>query len=129
MNKNDIKFGLEKENQYLEILKKTFDMNLEKIEFKYSIFDFCSKDTYVELKSRNIAKDKYSDTMIGFNKLKRASKVSLPVYFVICFTDGLYYWKYKEGEFEVRDGGRIDRGRPEIKKYAYIKTDNLIKIE
>jgi hypothetical protein len=129
MYKNDINFGDEKEKELLEIIKRNLDNDLQKIEYRYSVFDFSSNNSFVELKSRRGELNKYPDTMIGLNKIKKASRTSLPVYFVFYFTDGLYYWKYKEGEYEIRDGGRVDRGRPEIKKYCFIKNDNLIKIE
>ena len=34
--------------------------------------------------------------MIGYKKIKKASKLNEDVYFVLCFTDGLYYYKYDE---------------------------------
>jgi len=125
MLNNNINFGSEKEIECFEIIKRNLDPDLKKIEYRYSVFDFSSKQTYVELKSRRFEKNKYPDTMVGMNKIEKAKRTSLSVYFVFCFTDGVYYWKFKEGEFEVRDGGR----EPYIRKYGFIKTDNLIKIE
>jgi hypothetical protein len=54
----------------------------------------------------------------------------LNVYFVFRFTDGLYYWKYDpKHPLKVQQGGRTDRGRKEIKSYAFIEVDILSKLE
>jgi hypothetical protein len=67
--------------------------------------------------------------MVGANKLKAAAKSIDDVYFCFQFTDGLYYWKYSDDvDIVMAMGGRCDRGREEIKPYAYIPIEKLIKI-
>ena len=47
------------------------------------------------------------------------------------FTDGLYYIKYDPElfkTFDVRTGGRNDRGQYEYKPYLYIPTKHLTLI-
>jgi hypothetical protein len=43
--------------------------------------------------------------------------------------DTIGYYELKENDFEVKDGGRQDRGKKEIKKYVYIPINELITIE
>jgi hypothetical protein len=131
--KEDLEFGLEKENETLDLIRTIFDKSLKKVKDKYFCFDFSCENCYVELKSRRSMHDKYTSTMIGKNKLDYASHTKRPVYFVFAFDDGAYYWKYNEedmknGNVEIRKGGRTDRDKNEIKDYGYIKTEILIKI-
>ena len=129
----DIKFGLDLEFEHYELLKNKFDKSLEKNTYKYALFDYIGDKCFIELKSRRNEHNKYKDTMIGCNKLLFARNCAKEVYFVFCFTDGLYFWKYNEGDMktgnvEFRTGGRNDRGKEEYKDYAFIKTNILEKI-
>ena len=125
----DLKFGLNKEMQLLPILKEYLkDETIYKLE-NSNVFDFKGDNKFIELKSRNNNYDKYPTTMIGINKVLRASSLNENVYFFFWFIDGLYYWLYdKDYEFEIKHGGRFDRGRPELNDYAYIPIDMLIKV-
>jgi len=128
----DRQFGHSKEDSEMEILKKTFGQDLQKTSH-YHYFDYQCPNCFVELKSRRNTKDRYPDTMVGKNKIDRASQSERPVFFCFSFTDGLYYWKYNKedisnGNVEFRTGGRNDRGRPEYSDYAYIKTGILNRI-
>ena len=125
----DLKFGLNKEMQLLPILKEYLkDETIYKLE-NTNVFDFKGDNKFIELKSRNNNYDKYPTTMIGINKILRASSLNENVYFFFWFIDGLYYWLYdKDYEFEIKRGGRFDRGRPELNDYAYIPIDMLIKV-
>ena len=68
--------------------------------------------------------------MVGLNKIQKASTLTEYVYFFFCFEDGLYYWLYdKDYELEIKQAGRWDRGEPEIKAYAFIPIELLIKID
>ena len=121
----DYNFGLKKEVEILEILKKYFN---DDTIIKLNVFDF-KGISYYELKSRNNEYNKYSSTMIGNNKIIKASQLDDDVYFLFSFTDGLYYWKYdKNYKLEIKKGGRIDRGIAEINDYAFIPIEILIKI-
>jgi len=128
----DLKFGLQKEDENLTLIRTAIDSNLQKTSNNFFVIDFSSKDCYIELKSRRCQKDTYPDTMIGLNKVEFAKKSEKPTYFCFSFTDGLYYWKYDEEEakeaVEYRSGGRWDRGKDETKPYAYIKCSFLKKI-
>ena len=68
--------------------------------------------------------------MIGYTKILHAQKQNKDVYFIFQFTDGNYYYKYDVKEtFEIKKGGRYDRGRPENNLYYYIPSNVLTKIE
>ena len=125
----DLKFGLNKEMQLLPILKEYLkDETIYKLE-NTNVFDFKGDNKVIELKSRNNNYDKYSTTMIGINKILRASSLNENVYFFFCFNDGLYFWLYdKDYEFEIKRGGRYDRGKIEVKEYCYIPIEMLIKV-
>jgi hypothetical protein len=43
----------------------------------------------------------------------------------------VFYWEYKTDDLDditIKSGGRWDRGKPEIKDYAYIPVKKLISI-
>ena len=126
----DLEFGRIKENELLPVLKNYFnDDSIQKLN-KYNTFDFKGENKFIELKSRNNELNKYPTTMIGFNKINKASLILEDVYFCFCFTNGLYYYKYnKEDNFEIRKGGRYDRIKTgEINDYYYIPINLLQKI-
>jgi hypothetical protein len=129
---SDYKFGTSKEFELLPIIKTYFnDDNIVQSTNKYSSYDFKSLSKRFELKSRNNEKDKYSTTMIGLNKITKCDKFEGDYYFLFCFTDGLFYIKYDKDifeHFEVKTGGRYDRGRVEQNQYIYIPVDYLTKI-
>ena len=127
---SDFDFGKKSEEELYSLIKDTFDPNLKPSADKYALFDFESPNTSVELKTRRCASNTYPDTMIGLNKIEYANKNSdKTIIFCFRFTDGLYYFKHQEEyDYNVKYGGRYDRGRKEVKKYCYIKRENLTKV-
>jgi len=123
----DRKYGFEKEKEFYETLKKYF--NEENLNFtnKNNSFDFESENILIELKSRRCYSHTYPDTMIGYNKIKKASQISnKKVVFVFNFLDGLFYWIYnKETDLKIKKAGRIDRGLYEKNDYCFIPIKNL----
>ena len=128
--KSDLIFGMEMEDKVLNLLKEKVNKNITQT-LNYHSFDyFCSEsNTYYELKSRRVKHNQYPDTMVGYNKLKWAKEHSENKYvFLFQFTDGLYYHNWNpDKEYDIRTGGRCDRGRPEISDYFYIKKYDLAK--
>ena len=120
----DYKKGIENENKVLEYLNLT--NKFEKCK-KNCPFDFYDNETYIELKSRNNEYNKYSSTMVGYNKIKIAEddETKTKYKFLFLFTDGLYEWEFEKDNYLIKDGGRWDRGKNEIKKYCYINIENL----
>jgi hypothetical protein len=127
---DDYQFGTTSEEQTLSTIL-TLDPTLHRNQDKYSPFDYnnAGNTTFVELKTRNNAKNKYPTTMIPLSKVKIAEKnPSKTYYFAFKFTDGLYYIQYDKNlfdTFEVKEGGRWDRGRPELNQYLYIPVNKL----
>ena len=126
---NDLDFGRNKEISEIVKIRKRFSQSLKPTN-SFFVYDYVSKDCYVELKSRRNYLNTYSTTMVGKNKTDYAESSDRPVYFVFSFFDGLYYWKYNKEDlhngnviFDI--GGRCDRGKNEYKEYAYIKTNIL----
>ena len=137
MNKkiNDIQFGLNKEDEYFNILKDCFDETLEKTNNKFNLFDYIGKDCYIELKSRRNTHNKYADTMVGYNKIEFAiaENNSKKTVFCFAFTDGLFYYKFDKldlinKKLRIDIGGRNDRGKEEYKQYCYIPIELLKKV-
>ena len=127
--KNDYNFGLQAEDSVMSRMSAHFNTELTKTE-QYSPFDFKDSKMCIELKTRRNAKDKYPTTMVGANKVKIAQNdTSGKRYlFAFNFTDGLYYVEYDRelfSGFETKQGGRFDRGRPELNEYCYIPVSCL----
>lgn len=124
----DYTFGTTSEVNTLSAIQ-SFDSTIQRNTNRYALFDYSGNNVNVELKTRNNAKDKYPTTMIGYNKVKIAEQnPNLTYYFAFKYTDGLYYIKYNKelfDTFEVKEGGRWDRGRPELNQYCYIPVDKL----
>jgi len=124
--KKDLALGLSNE----VLLKKDIEKVTGPLKHtpQYHVFDYYNNTCYVELKTRNCDLKKYDTTMIGMNKINKCNKCN-NYYFFFKFNDGLYYWKYdfkKIVDFDIRIGGRYDRGRPELNKYLYIPTNLLV---
>lgn len=128
----DIKFGSNQEKSLLPVINSYLGLNLKKLK-RYDVFDFEDENTLVELKSRRTPKAQYPTTIVGKNKLDYAEKSGKVVYFIFSFSDGLFYWKYDKSligdKVKFAKGGRYDRGRVEVKEYAYIPVDILTEIE
>lgn len=129
MKNNDFIFGSECENFYLDFFKKSFGHDLKKTP-PYHIFDYETENIFIEIKSRKKKYNSFNTTMIGYNKILAAQKTHKEVFFYFNFLDGLYFIKYEKNifsDFEIKKGGRWDRGFDEITDYVYIPIDLLIK--
>ena len=129
----DIKMGIELENKLLSFLKKK-DKNWFKTKDIYNVVDFVNEDKKIiaELKSRKYICSHCEDWMIGVNKIQRAKLLyarGYKVIFYFAFYDGIWEWEYNPNNLRVdttiRDGGRVDRMKNEIKKYYYIPNEKM----
>ena len=129
MFKKDYTFGIKKEVELLPKIKLFFnDETITQLD-RLNVFDYKGDNKYIELKSRNNNYSKYPTTMIGYNKIKKALELNEDVYFIFSFTDGIYYYKFdRDKELEIKQGGRRDRGKNEIKDYYFIPIEILQKI-
>lgn len=120
----DLNQGLKMEDALHPIFENKFG-KLNKTN-KYDVFDFINEKYVIELKTRNVKYGQYPSLMFGKNKLDAAKLIKdKEIYFFFKLTDGLYYWKYKEGEYKIAKGGRKDRGRSEIKDCIFIDNEYL----
>jgi hypothetical protein len=124
----DLSFGEKNEIKFKKFIQEKENIKVNKFRDKYSELDFRCDKRLMELKSRKNSYNRYWDTMCGYNKIIKARKkiakgYSVEIYFL--FTDGLYKWDFKENDFDVRKGGRNDRGEWEEKDYAYIPITSL----
>ena len=130
----DLTYGDKKENALLRQLNDYFKIKLKKTK-PFDRFDFIDEENkiLIELKSRRVFKNNYYDTMVGFNKIQEGLikiKQGYKIYFVFSFKDVICYHELKNDIKEkwIRNGGRKDRGKEEIKQYYYIPTHLLINI-
>lgn len=123
----DYRYGIKKECETLKVLQNKFGADLKKTMGQWSRFDFINHKTLIELKSRRCSVNTYPDTMVGVNKLEYAKKnPDKQIIFCFNFDEGLYYHEYSaDKEYSIREGGRNDRGKAEIKSYFFINTDDL----
>ena len=117
----------------LPFLQKHFnDPALANTESTYSKFDFISDARCIELKTRNVTKDKFPDLMINKNKIDDARRNchQRDYIFVYRFSDdSVWYWKFDPSvELDVRVAGRMDRGYDERREFYFIPTSLLENI-
>ena len=133
--KKDYALGMDAEDKLLQVFCDKFG-EVERTTKKSTPYDYLGDNVYIELKTRRNTKNQFYTTMIGKNKLDWASSVmnekpETKIYFAFNFTDGVYYWEYKSDDlFDItfKQGGRWDRGKAEVKEYAYIPVKKLISI-
>jgi len=131
---DDYNFGIESEKQLLTKLQTQFDSNLKLSSSNYSLFDYESNLTYVELKTRRCTKHYYRSTIVGVNKIDRALDlkrldINIKIYFVFKFIDYICYWQFDEIEmnsFLKSIKTRNDRHKRETAQYLEIPINKLI---
>ena len=124
--KNDNNFGLSNEDKLMSFLNIDNIDIYKKYDDKYSLFDLYNSEYICEVKTRRNCYNQYPTTMVGNNKLDICLENTDKKYrFYFIFTDGTYYWDFKEDEYNVFIGGRKDRGCKELKPYAFIPIDKL----
>ena len=126
-------------NKVLTLLETSFltddgsRIRLSTTNFKdeFDLIDVKSK-VVVEVKSRTNKKMTYPTTIVGYNKILKGLDYidkGYIVLFVFEFIDGIFYYPLETNHnLEIRLGGRTDRGRREIKDYAYIPINKLIEL-
>ena len=124
----DYDFGIANENNLLCTIKSYFDNDLECCADQYSVVDFTSDTTNIELKSRRIKHNKYDTAMIGKNKIDYLLNDNKRGYIVYKYIDGLYYVEINKenvNRFNLGIGGRYDRGKNEVSEIYYIPVEML----
>jgi len=131
--KSDYTFGIQSEERVLPVLEKTFNETFEKTT-KYHPLDFKGRGSWVEVKTRTFAVNKYETTMLPTSKIEFAKKCENSVYFVFVFTDGIYYILYDSEVFKGFETKVFQRTArtdhyDSAQLYTYIPTRLLTKIQ
>ena len=128
---NDLDFGLNAEDEVKEELENYFGP-LKKKKVKNDPFDYDGNNLVIELKSRRINHDKYDTLIFGKNKYDRGvlyNKERVRVFYVFNCLDGKWVWEQNKDECFFKNGGRFDRGRPEVQNLCNVPLEHLTKIE
>ncbi len=90
--------------------------------------DFRNNEIVAECKGRYCTFTHYDETFFGYNKLEFLINKKEPRKwkFYFLFTNGLYLWNYREGEYSVRD--YFHKERREYVKQVYVNIKYLEKI-
>ena len=102
--KNDLKFGMAREVEVLEICKKYFKddsiKNTKEIyNDEYCVYDYEGEDgTTYEVKSRRNKKNAYDTTLLPVHKIRKTDSKQN---FIINFTDACCYIAYDEALFKT----------------------------
>lgn len=128
----DLLLGQQGEDTTLPLFRERIDHQLARTN-TYSLMDFISPNSYVEIKTRRCNHNSFNDIMIGKNKVEFCLKSHRNCYLAWNFQDGIYYWKVNKEDVEKGDvyyamGGRCDRGKDERKEVAYVKSHLLTKL-
>ena len=130
----DLEFGNYYERKVIEWLNEN-DYSNDKLKFfknPFNVMDMCNSKNIIELKTRRINHNQYFDLMIGLNKIVEAEKnTNDDIQYTMIFLckDGLYGWTYCEGKpYDIRMGGRSDRGKDERKLCAFLPCKDLFCI-
>lgn len=115
MTENILKVGYQLgrkgENIIYYLLKSKFPKNNIKKTDRYCFYDFEieGKNILIEVKNRNISKDKYKTTIFGYDKLIKfndfnKTKGNKYIFIIIfIYKDGIYFHKYnKKYNYEIK---------------------------
>ena len=128
--KEDLIMGENGEEFTQPLLERVFG-KLVKTKNKYDTFDFMNKEYIIELKTRSCnhdAFDRNGGLMFNYSKIEKMlkSKDKRETYFAFNCLDGIYYWKYEEGNYTRSRGGRNDRNCNEYRDMANVLSKDMI---
>jgi len=124
----DLKSGNDLEKVVIKYLNDNiyFEDNLIKYENEMEQVDFRNKEIIGELKSRDCSKNRYFETMFGYNKIEhlKSLKNDYRIWkFYFLFTDGLYVWSYNEEQYDVRKFFHVEK--QQLLDYVYVHRKDL----
>ena len=130
--KIDYETGKEAEDIVLNDIELFFEDNIQKINSRYSKYDYEGDKYIYELKTRNNLYCSFPTTLIASDKI--ITKSPKRQIFLFNFKDGLYYIKYREKKFIKFDLKPFCRNKRNDyndleKLYYYIPIEKLKKIE
>lgn len=127
IRQRDLQFGFQQEDYLFSKMRDKYGENIRKTK-ALSRVDYESDDVEVELKSRRNIYRQYPTTMISKGKIDYMLNSHKQSFCAFNFTDGLYDIEITPNiisQFELRNGGRCDRGRAEMNQYYYIPIELL----
>lgn len=99
-------------------LEKLWKCRMEKLTRKniidYALMRKAGLAAYAEVKSRKNIRAKYPTWMVSLEKWMYAKRIAeasngVPMFFIVEWTDGLYWLRQDTAQFSVGVGGRSDR--------------------
>lgn len=112
--------SLSDEERISNIIEKVWKCRMEKLPRKNRIDYALMRDgvglaAYAEIKSRKSSRFKYPTWMVSLEKWLYAQHIAevsngVPMFFVVEWTDGLFFIRQDSVKFSVGVGGRSDRG-------------------
>ena len=127
MFQKDLDFGFKAEDDLFSRIKDKYGDNICKTE-KNCRVDYSDDDVLIELKSRRNTYNKYPTTMISKSKIDYMMKSGKKSICLFNFLDGVKEIEITPeiiSQFQLKKGGRFDRGRPELNQYYYIPIELL----
>ncbi len=127
IRQRDLDFGFQQEDDLFSKMKDKYGENICKTKAGCRV-DYESEDVLVELKSRRNKYRAYPTTMISKGKIDYMLNSHKQSFCAFNFTDGLYDIQITPeiiSQFELKQGGRWDRGRAELNQYYYIPIEML----
>jgi hypothetical protein len=110
-------------------IEQYFNKKLVKLSTFHQM-DFKDNEVrYYEVKKRNCKSTEYDDSMIGINKINFCDSQKKNSFFIFEFTDKMLYYEYEpKSRVKKLIGGRCDRGKEELKLYAYLPISEMKEI-
>lgn len=107
------------EERIAAMVEKKWSGRMIKLPMKNRVdYAFSSEDgilAYAEIKSRKNSIKEYPSFMVALDKWMSARRIAevsngVPMFFVVEWTEGVYYLRQDEATYRVGIGGRKDRG-------------------
>lgn len=107
------------EERIAAIVEKKWVGRMIKLPMKNRVdYAFCTDDgilAYVEIKSRKNSIKEYPSFMVALDKWMSARRIAevsngVPMFFIIEWTEGVYFLRQDAATYKVGIGGRKDRG-------------------
>ena len=126
----DLIMGEKGEKDAHPLLEKKFG-KLTKTSYQFDRFDFKNKKFIIELKTRSCnhnSFDRDGGLMFNYSKIEemKQKKDKRDTYFAFNCVDGIYYWKYIDGNYTIGMGGRDDRECSEKSLMAKVLSKDMI---
>ena len=132
-NESEYQYGLRQEKILHPVFNKIFNKEFEETG-KWCEYDFIKDKTIIELKSRKCKYETFPTTIIGMSKIIKYKEIlrkdpEKKIYIFVNFLGELYYWIYKENNYDIKDITRKDRKNLPGVPHLNIPIEDLTKIK